>query len=462
MQPRHTPRHVGGPEHAAGRPGSPPRGRRRLSVAVILGVTVGLVAGLAVAAQAMERRRLLVSASPGREGARGLEGGVVSAPVAVFLAPASRVAKVEFFLDGSRTPTRVDSVAPFDLGGTAPDGRARLIDPARFGPGSHRLVARVTSSWGGTRRVAAAFRTGPGTAGGPSGSRTGTQADHTAPGVVPAPRVGAGAGVSPSTTTTTTTRPAPTTTTRPPATTAPRSSGGTPGSANTGVPTGSALEASSATTVSRAGAVLEGLDVRGCLTITASDVTVRRSRIRCGSEYPVRVSGGARGVLLEDVEIDGMGSPSTTAVGGDGFTVRRADIHDVGDGPRMGDNTVLEDSWIHDLAAGGGSHNDGVQSTGGRNIVIRNNRIENPDQQTSCVLIGADLGDIDNVLVEGNLLNGGNYTVYAGSDPGYRATNIRIVGNRFGRDFVFGPKSVSGSGITWSGNVWADSGTTVS
>jgi hypothetical protein len=91
---------------------------------------------------------------------------------------------------------------------------------------------------------------------------------------------------------------------------------------------------------------------------------------------------------------------------------------------------------------------------------VRNNRIENPDQQTSCVLIGADLDSISNVVVEGNYLNGGNYTVYAGADRGNSATGIKIINNRFGRDFVFGPKSVDGN-ITWSGNVWADTGAPV-
>jgi hypothetical protein len=232
---------------------------------------------------------------------------------------------------------------------------------------------------------------------------------------------------------------------------------GFPDAASTGVPAGVALRASGSLTVSRAGTVVDGLDVRGCLTIAAANVTVRRSRIRCAGDYVVRLTDGVRGVLLEDVELDGMGDPGTIAVGVDGYTVRRADIHGVGDGPRMGDATVVEDSWIHGLAVGGGSHNDGIQSTGGHGIVIRHNRIEHPHQQTSCILLGADLGDISDALVTGNLLNGGNYTVYAGADPGHRASGIRIVGNRFGRDFVYGTTSF-GQGVTATGNVFDDNG----
>jgi hypothetical protein len=240
----------------------------------------------------------------------------------------------------------------------------------------------------------------------------------------------------------------------------PRSTSGFPGPASTGVPSGTSLRTSGALTVTRDGTVVDGLDVRGCLTINADRVTVRRSRIRCGGDYVVRVGGDVRGVLLEDVEIAGQGNPGTIAVGVDGFTVRRADIHGVGDGPRMGDATVVEDSWIHGLAVGGGSHNDGIQSTGGRGIVIRHNRIDHPRQQTSCILLGADLGDISGALVTGNLLNGGNYTVYAGADRGHRASHIQLVGNRFGRDFVFGPTSLD-PGVTATGNVFDDNGQSI-
>jgi len=242
-----------------------------------------------------------------------------------------------------------------------------------------------------------------------------------------------------------------------PAPAASTATGGFPGAATTGVPAGTSLWASGELTVSRAGTVVDGLDVRGCLTITADRVTVRRSRIRCSGDYVVRLADGVSGVLLEDVDIDGQDSPGTIAVGVDGYTVRRADIHGVGDGPRMGDGTVVEDSWIHGLAVGGGSHNDGIQSTGGHGIVIRHNRIEHPHQQTSCIMLGADLDDIDDALVTGNLLDGGNYTVYAGAGQGHRASDIRIVDNRFGRDFVYGPTSF-GQGVSASGNVFDDTG----
>jgi hypothetical protein len=228
-----------------------------------------------------------------------------------------------------------------------------------------------------------------------------------------------------------------------------------PGPGNTGVPDGLELKSVGSFTVKRDGSVLDRLDVDGCLRITASNVTVRRSRIRCAAYFPIQVTEEARNVLLEDVEIDGLGDTKTTAVGSANYTLRRANVHDVGDGPRMGDNTVVEDSWIHDLVVTKDSHSDGIQSTGGSNIKILHNRIEHPHEQTSCILIGADLDRISDVLVEGNLLNGGNYSVYVGGDKGYG--NIRIVGNRFGRDAVYGTHSLQPN-VMFSGNVWNDTG----
>src|SRR5262249_27060317 len=82
-----------------------------------------------------------------------------------------------------------------------------------------------------------------------------------------------------------------------------------------------------------------------------------------------------------------------------------------------------------------------------------------------------DFAQIDNVLVQENLFNTyGSYCTYAGALPkNYpHATNVRYMGNHFGRIFepncgFYGP--VTGwewnAGNVWSGNVWDDSGVPV-
>ena len=171
--------------------------------------------------------------------------------------------------------------------------------------------------------------------------------------------------------------------------------------------------------VTRDGAVVENLDVvDGSIYVTADDVTIRDVRLRVGS-YPhgIRFDGAARG-RVEHVEIDGQGRSSTIGiVGGRHLTVRSADIHSVGDGIRLASDSVYEANWIHDLAAGAGAHNDGMQATGGQRIVIRGNRIDHRRAQTSAILLKSDTGSIRDVRIVGNRVSGGTYTVYVPRRP---------------------------------------------
>src|SRR4051794_7989522 len=51
---------------------------------------------------------------------------------------------------------------------------------------------------------------------------------------------------------------------------------------NTGVPPGTGLKASGAITVSVPGTVIDSLDIKGMINITADNVTIRRSKITVG------------------------------------------------------------------------------------------------------------------------------------------------------------------------------------
>jgi hypothetical protein len=132
------------------------------------------------------------------------------------------------------------------------------------------------------------------------------------------------------------------------------------------------------------------------------------------------------------------------------------------DGIQMYNNDVLENSFIHDLAFTSSSHNDGVQQNGGHNDVVRHNTIFNPHNQTSCVNFTTDFGGISDITITGNLLNGGNYTVYsrAGSSGGSDPTGVSVTDNHFGSADVFGLLSADGS-VAWSGNVSDSTGQAV-
>ncbi|MBD3782029.1 MAG: right-handed parallel beta-helix repeat-containing protein [Micrococcales bacterium] len=241
-----------------------------------------------------------------------------------------------------------------------------------------------------------------------------------------------------------------------------------PASGGYGVPAGTALRASGNLTVSTSGAVVDGLDVSGCIVVNAPNVTIRNTRVRGTCDLLVANNGG--GLVLDHVELDGRGSSGTLGIGYDRFTVRNSYIHGVGDGIRANGNVTVESSWITDLAAGGGSHNDGIQVTAGSNIRIVGNRIENSHTQTSAILIGADQGSVSNVLVQGNTLAGGGYTLYGGARPpaGNSIANIVLKDNAFSRKYfassgAYGPMTATDdSRISVSGNVWEGTTTLVS
>lgn len=246
-----------------------------------------------------------------------------------------------------------------------------------------------------------------------------------------------------------------------------------PGAGNTGVPPGTALTPSGTITVTTAGAVVEKLDVTGCILVRASDVTIRSTRVRgsCRAGAIDTGYGAYSGIVIHDVEIDGLNEDAGAALlGNSGFTCRRCNIHHGGGGVRMTSDVVLEDSWIHDIYGSGSSHNSGVGSNGGRNFTVRGNNIDCstlPNCSGALVLYG-DFDPVADVLVENNLFNGGGYCVYGGSVPDKAfpiASNTRFIGNAFGRAAFgkcgyYGPYTSwsDANGNAWTGNVWHDTG----
>ncbi len=240
-------------------------------------------------------------------------------------------------------------------------------------------------------------------------------------------------------------------------------------------------------TLDQPGQVLEDVLLDGhCIFVSADDVVIRNVLVRsapdCGSNL-VHIAPGVRGVLLEDVELDGLDSSGFgAAVGDEGYTCRRCDIHSIGVGLRL-DGGAVVDSWIHDIFELGDSHNEAIISNGptievdddpdNPFVTIEHNVLENPNGQTSAISLFGDDGAITRVLVVENLLSGGGYVVYGGSTLGSpeqpkafggQAADVVVLDNQFSRAFFpdggqFGPVSDFDSarpGNRWTGNLWAD------
>jgi hypothetical protein len=235
---------------------------------------------------------------------------------------------------------------------------------------------------------------------------------------------------------------------------------GFPDATNTGASCAS-LAPSGSITVTADGAVVEGKNISGSITVHASNVTIRNDCVTSSGIYPVRLVSGSN-LTVADTTITGTGGGCARAVepAGGSATMDRLNISGCEDGVQMYDHDVLENSYIHDLAFTGGSHNDGVQQNGGRDDVVKHNTIFNPHNQTSCVNFTTDFGPVSGITITGNLLNGGNYTVYSRSGGNGDPTGVRVTGNHFGGADVFGLLSADGS-VAWSGNVTDSTGQAV-
>jgi hypothetical protein len=224
---------------------------------------------------------------------------------------------------------------------------------------------------------------------------------------------------------------------------------------STGVPAGTKLRPSGDLTVSTAGTVVDGLDVRGTIQVEADNVTIRRTRIRGDDIYVIRIDQHARGTVIEDVEIDGSSLRGVNGIYGPFKRVSRVNIHHVENGvtPAFRGNSLIEDSYIHDLAGAADAHFDGVQIDGGlHDITIRRNTIVVP-AQTAAVMIDNYWGPVSNIVITGNRLSGGSYCIY--SDGGFRPdpiTGVRITDNRLG-GWTWGPWAFKNNDPARSGNV---------
>ncbi len=230
-----------------------------------------------------------------------------------------------------------------------------------------------------------------------------------------------------------------------------------PSAETTGVPEGTALTSSGSITVTTDGAVIDAKLVNGSITVRADNVTIKRSRIRGSARYPVLLERGYKNLLVKDSEIFGGGAGGAAVAWSD-YTLRQVHIRAVAEGPRVGSKTRIEDSYIHGLAVCSGCHSDVLQSTGGTGIVIRGNNLQAFNRRTgkqanAAFQYGEEFSVVRDCLVEGNLVNGGNYSINGGGG-GTRGAQCTFRGNHFQRDFRYKPAGNLGPATVWgAGNV---------
>ena len=331
------------------------------------------------------------SVSRDRSSPAALDGAIVPDEIRIFMTTAETgIDHVAWYLDGELIRDD-DLAAPWDLAPGA-NGNSGPVDLAALDGSEHLATAVVHLSDGTEETVNARFATEEAAV--------------------------AGAGEAPVTT-------APPVT-EPPAPAAPAY----PDASTTGVQDGVSLSPSGSITVTQDGAVIEGLDVSGRIVVRADDVTIRNVRVSSNASHLIRNYG--KNLLIEDVTLVGE-QPCSAGIAFNNYTARRVDVSGCADGLKANGNVVVEDSYIHDLRKWAGTHNDGIQSTGGSNMVIRNNTIEGAFRDSvSAIKFTSEFNHLSDVTIEGNQFFGGNYTIYLTKKPGMRApTDIRIADNVF-------------------------------
>ena len=256
-------------------------------------------------------------------------------------------------------------------------------------------------------------------------------------------------------------------------------------------------------TISTNGTVIDGKDITTCLYITASNVTIKNSKIECAGSSPTdggtmllkygdyyNTSGVPTGLNLTDVEITRpAGNNNSADYGiqdyGKSLSLTRVYIHNVtsgisfANGQSSGANgATLQDSYIGGLVnISGSDHNDAVMSNGGAsNVTLSHNTLEVPMGETTPIAMYPESGPNTYWTIDQNMLNGGGYCMYPSYTKGSEQPNnhVTVTNNRFGRKYfsscgqggpvdsgVNGASFFDGAGNTWSGNDWADNGAAV-
>lgn len=197
----------------------------------------------------------------------------------------------------------------------------------------------------------------------------------------------------------------------------------------------SALEPSGTITTTHAGQVIENVAVTGEIRVNHSNVTIRNFAVRGGAPA-IDIIPGASGTKVSNCLLDGGSDPGPQpAISYARYEMRHCELVNFGEGPMANGDVIIHHNWMHDFIDYGsvGAHQDGVQVVCNNNIQITDNIIDMDIDANAAIMIGTACGPVDNVLIEGNVLAGGGFTVYGGSAPGWtpNATNVRIADNWF-------------------------------
>lgn len=212
-------------------------------------------------------------------------------------------------------------------------------------------------------------------------------------------------------------------------------SSGFPDATNTGPPAGVTLTPSGGLVIDTPGAVIQGLNITGSVIINAPNVTLRNCRVTSGDYQAVLIKPGITGAVVQNCDIDNQGAGGKGIAGQGKFIANN--ITNCSDGIDVrGDDTLIQDNYIHNMAGPTGAHPDSIQADGGfSNLTIIHNTVVNELGNNSSLMLDNYWGPISKVTIDHNQFLGGGYTVYLGemahqpAGGGGPMTNVTFTNN---------------------------------
>lgn len=234
-----------------------------------------------------------------------------------------------------------------------------------------------------------------------------------------------------------------------------------------------------------AGTVIRRQRITSVLDLSNGNITLDTCYIKPktgGGGYPIlstfdfnAAQPGAGPVTIRDCTIDGSAlTPEQSAqslalqvlgtVSGNYITGFGSGIAFMGVGTQS--NGLVENNYVTGLTSWGnpattGNHSDAFTVRDfsnsvepARNLIVRNNRFDcNSGNDTGACFIQTSAGNIANVTLSGNLLEGGGYNFGLNQMGSFTYSNLVVTNNRFGPT-GYGAASMSGGPgfATWSNN----------
>ena len=234
-----------------------------------------------------------------------------------------------------------------------------------------------------------------------------------------------------------------------------------------------------------AGGIVKNVQCSSCdVAFVGNGGTLEDSEIEIAgsSNFPVQIRH-ASNITIDDNNIHGAGQGSSQVcdngirdIYGDSenLTIENNNVWWCGSGlNNIVNGGLIQGNYIHDLANPAGSyHVNGMQFEpgSGKLMTVQDNTILNPDGQTDAIMLANDTsGDESNRVINHNLIAGGGYSFYGAGGSAENVDHVTFENNHFSRMYFstggyWGPDAYwsSANGDLWSGNVWDDTGASMS